>query len=322
MSIIKTDPLGFTPRDTEQNWAAEYARRLVVNETKARIESDEEIKASQKTTENRIDGLQSQLQTEEAARKAADSSLSERADELQSKLMTETNERKAADTAEVSARQRGDSDTLRAAKEYTDKTALKEIPPASINVLGGIKPLPDGSGTINRSGLVISEDGTTYVNTRADRGITRDGAGQIGINPATDDEVAAGNEVYKPVTPKTLYNEFYRRGVYTTHPEKVGMWINGTPIWRMAINIKLTDADYQKGYYTLTGDDLGVDFPDSIQVILNAHLRVYHIHGATESYSVEISEAFTVVLKDSEAAGARLIGCIEFVVDSSKIKEV
>ncbi|MCH5213440.1 MAG: hypothetical protein J1G06_10535, partial [Oscillospiraceae bacterium] len=85
-----------------------------------------------------------------------------------------------------------------------------EIPPASIDVLGGIKPYAVGG--INRSGLVIYEDGTAVVNTKTERGITRDGAGQIGINPATQDEVTAGTEAYKPVTPATLKAELERRG--------------------------------------------------------------------------------------------------------------
>lgn len=75
---------------------------------------------------------------------------------------------------------------------------------ASVSQLGMIKLLASGSGQ-NRSGLVVDEQtGVTYINARADRGIYRDGAGQLQINPATDEEVAAGTEQYKPVTPLTL----------------------------------------------------------------------------------------------------------------------
>lgn len=73
---------------------------------------------------------------------------------------------------------------------------------ASISQLGMIKLYESGSGK-NISGLVIDQQtGVTYVNTG--NGITRSGDGKIIINAATDEEVAAGTEVYKPITPKTL----------------------------------------------------------------------------------------------------------------------
>lgn len=75
------------------------------------------------------------------------------------------------------------------------------------------------SGSTNRSGLVVYEDGSCVVNTKPDRGITRDGVGQIGINPATQTEVDTGTEAYKPVTPKTLRD---LKCIYEADISKVG----------------------------------------------------------------------------------------------------
>lgn len=79
----------------------------------------------------------------------------------------------------------------------TDKTQY-----ASISQAGLIK-LHSGSG-VNRSGLVVYEDGSAVVNTKTERGITRDGVGQIGINPATAEEVKAKTEHYKPIAPDNI----------------------------------------------------------------------------------------------------------------------
>lgn len=119
------------------------------------------------------------------------------------------------------------------------------IPIAADGIVGGIKPLYTSvyGARINRSGLVIQGDGTTYINTNANRGVTRDGAGQVQINPASQAEVTAGTEAYKPVTPATLAGELERRSVYSTTPQRVGIWIDGeTPIWRVVIPMTSLEA--------------------------------------------------------------------------------
>lgn len=83
---------------------------------------------------------------------------------------------------------------------------------ASTTKAGVIKLAASGGGT-NNSGLVVFEDGSAAVNVRPDRGIKRDGAGQIGTNPATQAEVNDGTDEYKPITPKTL------KAVMDTLPE-------------------------------------------------------------------------------------------------------
>lgn len=140
---------------------------------------------------------------------------------------------------------------------------------ASINSPGLIK-LYSGSG-VNRSGIIVSaEDGTAYIATRNDRGIARDGAGGIGIVGATKEEIAAKSNIYKPITPSTIeyavecatinniydisdsqlnlpisckeamkYTDQKCSTNYTSSPQKIGTWIDGTPIWRVAFKIGL-----------------------------------------------------------------------------------
>ena len=79
MSILKINHCGCTERETELNWAAEYARRLVTNEVKARIEAvDAEAAAraaadaAERTAREQADSsLHAAITSEELVRKAA-----------------------------------------------------------------------------------------------------------------------------------------------------------------------------------------------------------------------------------------------------------
>lgn len=71
----------------------------------------------------------------------------------------------------------------------------------------GIVTLHSG-GSGNNSGLLVGENGDLAVNVSPDGrfGLTRDGAGQIKVYPATEDDITAGTDTYKPIVPKTLKN--------------------------------------------------------------------------------------------------------------------
>ncbi len=74
---------------------------------------------------------------------------------------------------------------------------------ASITQLGMIK-LKAGAGGDNASGIAVDANGVAEIRVWSARGVGKDGVGRIYIVPATDEEVAAGTEQYKPITPKTL----------------------------------------------------------------------------------------------------------------------
>lgn len=345
MSILKIKDCGYAERETELNWAAEYARRLVTNEVKARIEAVDAEAAARAAAD----------ETEAAARKAADTA--------------ETAERKAADAAMLkdakSYADNAKSDAIRIAGDNIDsrigsfgfsslehmaqqvsgnksgigslnghveslerdlaevrktaESALTEIPPSAVGVLGGIKPLLDGTGKINRSGLVIGEDGTTYVNTKTERGITRDGAGQIGINPATPEEVAAEKEEYKPVTPNTLGAAFYRRGSYSKTPKQIGAWIDATPVYRVAIRITLTKDDFTTGYYKLKTTDLGIKGTGDA-LVLSSYLRAaWTVNGMEDSAPVEIGDSLYINLDGIDTRYTTLYGYVDFISEADNI---
>lgn len=101
---------------------------------------------------------------------------------------------------------------------------------ASPTQLGMIKLLADGDGE-NRSGIVVDpQTGVAYINAKQERGIYRDGAGQIFIEPATQAEVEAGTEHYKPITPETLRSNVYIKSeTDDKYAPKISPIFTGTP---------------------------------------------------------------------------------------------
>ena len=420
MSIIDIDGYGYSERLHEQNWAAEYARRLVTNEVKARIEADDAEAAARVAADSAEENARIAADTaEENARKAADSS-------LHSAITSEELVRKAADEAEAAAREKGDSDVLQSAKDYTDEVAIKEIPVASTSTLGGIKLYAVGG--INRSGIVVYADGTAVINTQDARGISRDGAGQIHINPATQAEVTAGTEEYKPVVPKTLAQYFeknkykfdgletddmdhiirlykgctdtdidsaYDAGIYnyaiersdrpqsemkkngllfvqhndgsvvqimfqedydigavtvysrrctyegseysewsdwmglrtdtfyqySTTPEKIGAWIDGTPVWRLAFKATLNETNKEdKAFNTLYDLKCVVSMSD-VKLITGGYASIDC--GSVDSNNATTLDALGAFNWDNIDPSAQYIsGYIDFVTAESNIKEV
>lgn len=80
-----------------------------------------------------------------------------------------------------------------------------ELPFATITTNGSIK-LYNVNG-INRSGLLLQEDGGLLVNTSQDKGLYRDGVGQLHANikgAATDEEIDAKTSAIKALTPSNI----------------------------------------------------------------------------------------------------------------------
>ncbi|MBQ7574632.1 MAG: hypothetical protein IJT23_10290 [Clostridia bacterium] len=196
---------------------------------------------------------------------------------------------------------------------------------ASPTQLGMIKLLASAGGQ-NRSGLVVDEQtGVTYINARADRGIYRDGAGQLQINPATDEEVATGTEQYKPVTPKTL-KPFIS---YLSTPTQVGVWVDGTPIWRATFS--LTDSELLDKNPALWTDRCVV-FNDFIEINELMDVKIvtnYAIYASqsepciVDSFKLEYDGNIGFVFDDNIREGVHDVfyGFIEFVTPKNNIME-
>ena len=164
--------------------------------------------------------------------------------------------------AERLLREKADDDE-RAEREAADdneraerKAADLEIRESKVGITDYATETKAGIVTLHRqSGLGIDEVGGLYVCVPTleggKYGLRRDGIGQIQIVPASDGEVAAGKEEYKPVTPVTLKkvtNDIKseiestadairdeENGTYKMTPVKVGEWANKKPIWRVCI---------------------------------------------------------------------------------------
>ncbi|MGN0163767.1 MAG: hypothetical protein ACI4EA_09380, partial [Candidatus Ornithomonoglobus sp.] len=77
---------------------------------------------------------------------------------------------------------------------------------ASLDTIGGIKIYSKSVNGVltNKSGLSVLDDGSMLVLLKVNGGLAIDGAGQLYIAGATDEEVEAGTDTFKPVTPATL----------------------------------------------------------------------------------------------------------------------
>lgn len=126
-------------------------------------------------------------------------------------------------------------------------SCVKQTQYASTTQAGVVKLYSKNSGKSNSSGLVVYSDGSTCVYTDPVYGTNRSGDGKVITAPATADEIEAGTQEYKPITPARF--KPYKKSIdslttYSTTPVQVGTWIDGVPVWRVAFdNVPLTPEE-------------------------------------------------------------------------------
>ena len=173
--------------------------------------------------------LQKNIDNEKTAREAADKDFNQRLDsektareqgDSDAKTYAETAIRTAIDALvngapdamdtlkELADVMKENKDALEALREIasskvnsSDFTAHKEKI-ASITELGHVK-LYNRSG-VNASGILIYDDGSIVVNVDNRHGLYRSGAGQVMIAAASEEEIAAKTDEYKPLVPARL----------------------------------------------------------------------------------------------------------------------
>lgn len=107
---------------------------------------------------------------------------------------------------------------------------------------------------------------------------------------------------------------------YSTSPTRVGTWVDGTPVWRVAISKSLTAADFTAGYYQFSKDDLGVLDVSDVSCILNASLRRYYPNDdAEDSVPLQIVDSYKIALSGNTDYIV-LRGFVEFVTSADNIK--
>ena len=91
------------------------------------------------------------------------------------------------------------------------------------------------------------------VNANSDYGTQRTGDGKLTTASATKAEIDAGSNSYKPITPSTIkyavekYAPAAAQLTYSTTPQRIGTWTDGTPIWRWAFQVSITAEDKSEG---------------------------------------------------------------------------
>lgn len=131
---------------------------------------------------------------------------------------------------------------------------------ATTNQAGLIKLHKRSDGT-NISGINV--DGTTgeaEINVVSAYGLQRTGDGKVVTAAATEAEIDAGTNNYKPIVPANLDYAVKKvvttaENTYTTTPNQIGTWTDETPIWRVAYSGNFMSESF--GY--VTGDpDIGI----------------------------------------------------------------
>ena len=178
---------------------------------------------------------------------------------------------------------REDVDTLSGkAHVHDNKAVLDGITATKVNAWNNPQTATtDRYGTVKLSakGGISYAEGLT-VNTNAEYGTGRTGDGKVVVKAATEEEIKAGTQEYKPIVPATFkkalevngcitddnfnsknptkgYNSLDDLAIdtadafeavqalttYDETPQEISTWINGTPIWRQAFKYQLTETD-------------------------------------------------------------------------------
>lgn len=160
-----------------------------------------------------------------------------------------------------------------------DENKLDKDQYASTEHAGVIK-LYNRNG-VNRSGLVVYEDGQAVVNTKTEHGVTRDGSGQIGINPATEEEITAGVNEYKPITPKTMNHAAKEASPEFAEADSREQISSGDKLSIILGKIKKWLADLKAVAFSGSYNDLS-DKPTSMR---NPNSLTLNLNGSATSYN-------------------------------------
>ena len=196
--------------------------------------------------------LQKNIDNEKTAREAADKDFNQRLDsektareqgDSDAKTYAETAIRTAIDALvngapdamdtlkELADVMKENKDALEALREIasskvnsSDFTAHKEKI-ASITELGHVK-LYNRSG-VNASGILIYDDGSIVVNVDNRHGLYRSGAGQVMIAAASEEDIAAKTDEYKPLVPLHIDYAVTNAAPTYTEASKLETLVNG-----------------------------------------------------------------------------------------------
>lgn len=187
---------------------------------------------------------------------------------------------------------------------------------------------------LSTGGLGVSNGGI-YISTRASSGLTAGSSGLM-IAAATEEEIKTKTQKYKPITPATIDTAVVSsaHGQYSVTPIQIGNWLDGNPIYRVAIPIALmsencivNDANYKVFLNIETILANYVQNTDNVIFCNINNIIAYSEYPAWTVKSVKESNGYLYFCDGDESTYTDLItdgngrcgGYIEFVTPASNI---
>lgn len=174
--------------------------------------------------------------------------------------------------------------------------------------------------TPTKSGIV-SYNGELTVNTNSQYGTSRTGDGKVVTASASESDIDAGTNNYKPIVPGNLrYAVISAAGKHSQNPVQIGTWLDGTPVWRTSFDTNLTSLDISDKLFS---PDLRVRNSSHINCILNSYVFTFckNDNAAGRRLFEEDGRVFTYVIREASEEGDPVRGYIEFVTPESNLKE-
>ena len=303
MSILSINGSGVYEREAERNWAAEYAKRLTDREAAERnaaIETAVSAEAAARETAvgEEATARAAEIGAEEAARVSKDNALADGTaleDEcIKSKHITpgSVTTAKLADGAVT-------NEKIGTGAVTAQKIGAGAVTAAKIGA-GAVmtQNLDTGAVTADKidSGAVTATKLDTGAGTTAK---IADGAvttAKLDTGAVTGDKIADGTITAFKIADGAVHGSKLHNGAvsldklasdlrtYSTSPKRVGAWIDGTPIWRVAFSGLLTSYGYTDG-------------DEAFGVLQNYVTDLYHaliINGFAGVYNGSVDAGHTV----------------------------
>ena len=268
MSIIDTKNDLYYERERLQNYAAEYAKREC-DSMRATLEAHIESVV--------IDHPDGSVTTA----KLADGAVNE--SKIEDKAVTEV---KLADGAVTESKIADYSIT---ADKFSD--TLMETIDIAINTAETANLTANTAyETANSAITTANSANNTAVSAAADASIakdTADFASETAKNSQTTADLAMevasqANNSAEGITVavnalsddiSNLTDQFNKVGIYTATPQKVGTWVDGTPVWRVVVERAITDSERSEGHIYFNEEDL--HFSEYVGVATGAYINGY-----------------------------------------------
>lgn len=112
---------------------------------------------------------------------------------------------------------------------------------------------------------------------------------------------------------------------YSTTPQRIGTWVDGTPVWRVAIRRKLTESELSNSYVSLMEADLGINDIYISNLFLGGSLIVSDSEYDSDNFLTLYGDSPFVFLRNKKDVSFKDVGMtsvygyVEFATPESNI---